>query len=365
MFGDAYRNKKVLVTGHTGFKGSWLCLWLQELGAEVLGFALEPSTMPSHFGLLQKSNMLQIQSEIGDVRNQEHLHQVLGDFRPDIVFHLAAQPLVRLSYETPVDTFDTNVLGTLKLYEACRKVRSVQAIVSITTDKVYENREWCWGYREDDPLGGHDPYSASKAAMEIATRSYRNSFFPIHEYGRSHNVLIATARAGNVVGGGDWAQSRLIPDIAKATHQGEVVRLRNPRAVRPWQHVLEPLSGYLLLGEHLLAGSSAMATEWNFGPPVDQDICVEEVVRTMQGAWPNLRFEIEEQVDQPHEAGLLKLDCSKATQQLKWRPLWSFQQTLETTALWYREHYETNRILTLDNLSNYTALGASREAVWA
>jgi CDP-glucose 4,6-dehydratase len=278
LFNGIYNNKTVLVTGHTGFKGSWLCFWLIQMGAKVIGYSLEPPTSPNHFELLN----LDMVSVIGDIRDSDKLNAVFAQYQPEIVFHLAAQPLVRLSYKEPVETFETNVIGTLKVFEACRNTKSVRAIVNITSDKCYENKEWVWGYRENDPMGGYDPYSASKGCAELVTSSYRNSFFNVNEYGKSHNVLLASCRAGNVIGGGDWAKDRLMTDIMVAVSEGKKVVIRNPRATMPWQHVLEPLSGYLMLGQKLFEGKKEFAQAWNFGPGEQGAITVKEVVENIK-----------------------------------------------------------------------------------
>ena len=278
LFNGIYNNKTVLVTGHTGFKGSWLCFWLIQMGAKVIGYSLEPPTSPNHFELLN----LDMVSVIGDIRDSDKLNAVFAQYQPEIVFHLAAQPLVRLSYKEPVETFETNVIGTLKVFEACRSTKSVRAIVNITSDKCYQNKEWVWGYRENDPMGGYDPYSASKGCAELVTSSYRNSFFNVNEYGKSHNVLLASCRAGNVIGGGDWAKDRLMTDIMVAVSEGKKVVIRNPRATMPWQHVLEPLSGYLMLGQKLFEGKKEFAQAWNFGPGEQGAITVKEVVENIK-----------------------------------------------------------------------------------
>ena len=268
LFSRIYKNKTVLVTGHTGFKGSWLVYWLSQMGAKVVGYSLEAPTTPNHFELLQNNSQFsilnsQLTSIIGDIRDLDKLNQVFSEYKPDIVFHLAAQPLVRLSYENPIETYETNVIGTLKVFEACR-VNNVKAIVNITSDKAYENREWIWGYRENDPMGGYDPYSSSKGCADILATSYRNSYFNIKDYKKTHNTLLATCRAGNVIGGGDWAKDRLITDIMLSVSQNKKVNIRNPYATRPWEHVLEPLSGYLHIGQKLLEEKLEFGDAWNF-----------------------------------------------------------------------------------------------------
>lgn len=270
LFCGVYKKRKVLITGHTGFKGSWLTFWLSQMGADVLGYALEPDTNPNHFSMLD----LPIASVIGDIRDIEHLTRVFDRFQPEIIFHLAAQSLVRRSYDDPAETFKTNVIGTVNIFEACRRTSSVRAVINVTSDKCYENREWLWGYRENDPMGGYDPYSASKGCAELVTSAYRNSFFNLAEYDRKHYTLLASVRAGNVIGGGDWAKDRIMTDIMEAVSQGEKLYIRNPRATRPWQHVLEPLSGYLLLGQKLLEGEKEFAEAWNFGPNDDGAISI-------------------------------------------------------------------------------------------
>jgi CDP-glucose 4,6-dehydratase len=346
-----WKNKQVLITGHSGFKGSWLALWLKELGANVAGFSLHPPSQPNHFQLLR----LDMPSIIGDIRDMNAIHSTLQSHSPEIVFHLAAQALVRYSYKNPVETFETNVMGTANLFESCRQASSVRAIVSIASDKCYENREWVWGYRENDPVGGYDPYSASKGCAEIVASSYRNSFFNLNEYGKSHNVLLASTRAGNVIGGGDWADDRLIPDVMRAVSTGKKVLIRNPRATRPWQHVLEPLSGYLMLGQKLLEGKKEFAEAWNFGSDDAGNLDVENVLRRIRTGWDKLEYEIEANKDNPHEASLLRLDCSKARTRLKWKPVWDIDKTLAVTAQWYKEYYTKDHILSLADLHQYMA----------
>jgi CDP-glucose 4,6-dehydratase len=359
-FGGAYAGRRVLLTGHTGFKGSWLALFLQELGAEVYGYALPPPTQPSHFDLLG----LRMRSEIGDIRDAEHLSRFTAEARPEIVFHLAAQPLVRASYEQPVETYTANVIGSLNVYEACRAVSGVRAIVSITTDKVYENLEWVWGYRENDPLGGHDPYSASKACADLATTSYARSFWPAAEYGKRHETLLCTVRAGNVIGGGDWAKDRLVPDLMRAAAAGEEAVVRSPSSTRPWQHVLEPLSGYLLLGQRLLEGRADLARPWNFGPATEGVLPVEAVVRALVEAWPKLRYRVERPENAPHEAQQLTLDSSLARSSLGWRPAWDGPPSISRTAAWYRALAERDEVCSRAQLIDYATQARALGAVW-
>ena len=347
LFGNIYKKKRVLVTGHTGFKGSWLCAWLTSLGAEVLGFSLDPNTSPNHFELIRSG--LAMESVIGDIRDLDALQRTWTAFQPEIVFHLAAQPLVRLSYEQPVETLHINVLGTANVLEACRHTPSVRAVVNITSDKCYENREWAWGYRENDPMGGHDPYSASKGCAELVTAAYRNSFFS----GDAPRILLASARAGNVIGGGDWAKDRIVTDMMEAASKGKKLRIRNPGATRPWQHVLEPLSGYLLLGQRLLEGKKEYADAWNFGPNDDGAISVIQVVQAMRKAWNRIDYQIEENENNPHEAGLLKLDCSKTKMRLGWKGVWNNRITFTQTAEWYKKFYETGTVITAEQTASY------------
>lgn len=350
MFERGYRSRKVLLTGHTGFKGSWLAFWLQHLGAEVCGYALSAPTDPSHWKLLE----LDMRSELADIRDFQTLEKVFREFQPEIVFHLAAQPLVRASYRNPVETWSTNVMGTLNVFEACRKTSSVRAVINVTSDKCYENREWDRGYREDDALGGYDPYSASKGCSELLTASYRNSYFNNADFGEKHHTLLASCRAGNVIGGGDWAEDRLVPDIMRAVAAGEPVEIRNPYATRPWQHVLEPLSGYLLVGQRLLEGKADCATGWNFGPDNTSDFSVREVAENIKQHWDRIDYRLAPITDAPHEAHLLKLDCTKAREQLGWHPVWDSAATFEKTVNWYREFYETGRLMTESDLTGYT-----------
>ena len=360
LFSGIYKDKTVLVTGHTGFKGSWLCFWLHKMGAKVIGYSLEAPTNPNHIELLN----LDIVSIIGDIRNLEKLNQTFETYKPDIVFHLAAQPLVRLSYENPIETYETNVMGTLKVFEACR-ANNVKAIVNITSDKAYEKKEWIWGYRENDPMGGYDPYSSSKGCADILASSYRNSFFNIKDYKKTHNTLLATCRAGNVIGGGDWAKDRLITDIMISVSLGKKVNIRNPKATRPWEHVLEPLSGYLHIGQKLLEEKVEFAEAWNFGPSDEGSITVEEVVQNVKKHWDKIDYEINSDPNQLHEANLLKLDCSKAHILLKWKDVWDSETTFEKTVKWYKSYYEENKnILTKEDLINYIADAKAKKIEW-
>jgi CDP-glucose 4,6-dehydratase len=361
MFNRIYHNKRVLITGHTGFKGSWLALWLSTMGANVTGYSLRPPTEPNHFDLLE----LDINSLIGDIRDAEKVKRVFKEQQPEIVFHLAAQPIVRFSYKDPVETFSSNVMGTINVFEASRESYTIRAIVNVTSDKSYENKEWPWSYREIDPLGGYDPYSASKGCAEIITSCWRSSFFNIEHYGNSHHTLLSSCRAGNVIGGGDWAADRLIPDIMRAVSQNSRVKIRNPHATRPWQHVLEPLSGYLLLGQRLLEGRKEFAEAWNFGPSEDGNVKVEKIVRQVKRAWPKIDYETGDVSNPPHEAGMLRLDCSKALAKLQWRPVWTGKTAVEKTALWYRAFYESNEVKSMEDLHSYISDAKTKNSVWA
>lgn len=360
LFGGIYKDKRVFLTGHTGFKGSWLTLWLNKLGAEVYGYSLKPVYEPSHYELIEPD----MSETIGDIRDYDKLNKTLQSFNPDIVIHMAAQPLVRLSYREPRETFEANVMGTVNLLNACRESGSLKAVVNITTDKCYENREWVWGYRENDPMGGHDPYSASKGCAELVTSSYRNSFFNIDKYGKDHQILLSSVRAGNVIGGGDWSDDRLIPDIMKATSIGKEVIIRSPESTRPWQHVLEPLSGYLLVGQKLLEGKKEFSEAWNFGPTDEEAITVLKVVESLKKNWPEVEYRLQPDTDNPHEANLLKLDCSKAHMKLKWKGIWNSEQTFEKTAVWYREFYKNRRIISEEQLYYYIEDAGRLKIAW-
>ena len=368
-FGGLYWGKSVFVTGHTGFKGAWLAEWLLCLGARVHGFALPPSTQPALFEQLGLASRLH--HEVGDIRDPVAMKQCILAAQPDFVFHLAAQPLVRLSYEQPVETYATNVMGTINVLQALRELRKPCPAVMVTTDKCYENREWIYGYREEDPLGGHDPYSSSKAAAEIAISAWRRSFF------QNHPVKIASARAGNVIGGGDWAQDRIVPDCIRALQQKQPIPVRNKHATRPWQHVLEPLSGYLQLGAsiHLAALNSQPSTlntlcsGFNFGPNHESNCTVAELVTEVLKHWPG-RWEDKSDPDAMHEAGLLQLSTEKAHARLRWSPVWSFSQAVEHTVTWYRTTAEKPDPavaceLTSAQIDRYTAQACQAGLPWA
>ncbi len=347
-----YQNKKIFITGHTGFKGSWLSLWLYKLGAKIYGYSLTPNTKPSHFEVLNLKDKL-MQNYFADINDIKKLEEAIMESNPEIIFHLAAQPLVRYSYKNPIETFQVNVMGTVNILNIARSLKKLKAIVIITTDKVYENKEWFWGYRENDPLGGYDPYSASKACAEIVTNSMRQSFFNMSNFEKKHQVLIASVRSGNVIGGGDWSEDRLIPDIIKSCANNKVVQIRNPAATRPWQHVLEPLRGYLMLGEKLLLGQKEFATSFNFGPSDEGDLSVEDVLRFASSFWDKISYQIQVDLNAPHEANLLMLDISKARKMLNWTPILNSSQAIEWTIRWYKEFYEKNKILTINHLENY------------
>lgn len=318
----------MFLTGHTGFKGGWIALWLSHLRAKVHGYSLPPPTKPSFFEEIQLQTRL-ASSTIGDIRDLKSLSRAMHTANPSVVIHMAAQPLVRKSYSSPVETFATNVLGTVNVLEAARKAASLRAIVNITTDKCYENQEWVWPYRENDRLGGHDPYSSSKACAELATAAYRNSFLA------PAGVQLATARAGNVIGGGDWARDRLIPDFLRALDAGQTLKIRSPNAIRPWQHILEPLSGYLLLAEDLVKQGTEYADAWNFGPEESDAKQVSWILRHLSEQCPDFRWELDVE-PQPHEAGVLKLDSLKAKLALGWLPRLSLDEAIDLTCTWHQ-----------------------------
>jgi CDP-glucose 4,6-dehydratase len=360
LFSGIYTNKTVLVTGHTGFKGSWLCFWLERMGANVIGYSLETPTEPNHIKLLN----LDMVSIVGDIRDEAKLDKVFTEYNPEIVFHLAAQALVRESYSNPIETYETNVMGTLKVFEACKN-HNVKAIVNITSDKAYENKEQIWGYRESDPMGGYDPYSSSKGCADLLATSYRNSYFNIDDYQKTHNTLLATCRAGNVIGGGDWAKDRLITDIMLSVANNKKVNIRSPKATRPWQHVLEPLSGYLQIGQKLLEEQIEFSDAWNFGPSDEGSISVEQVVKNVKIYWDKIDYEINQKQNDLHEANLLKLDCFKANHYLQWHGIWNSDMTFKMTVNWYKFYYENNIVKTNSDLDTYIKDAKSQNINWA
>ena len=350
-----WNGKRVLMTGHTGFKGSWLSLWLQSMGAEVVGYALAPPTHPSLFEVAKVSQGMT--SVIGDIRDMAKLQSVFAEHNPEIVIHMAAQPLVRYSYKNPVDTYSTNVMGTVHLLEAVRNSPGVKSVVNITTDKCYENREWVWGYRENEPMGGYDPYSNSKGCAELVTSAYRSSFFNANSHAQ-HGVALATVRAGNVIGGGDWAADRLIPDILVAFEQGKIADIRNPHATRPWQHVLEPLRGYLTLAERLFEHGSSFGEGWNFGPNDEDSKPVGWIVEQMAALWGSgAQWQIDTG-QHPHEANYLKLDISKARSRLDWHPALRLNDALELVIDWSKQRLAgaDMRALTLSQIYAHQTL---------
>lgn len=343
-----WKGKRVFVTGHTGFKGGWLTLWLQEMGAIVKGFALEPNTKPNLF--TQAKIEENLDSEIGDITDLNLIKKSIEVFSPEILIHMAAQPLVRLSYKEPILTYATNVMGTANVLEAARSCVNLKSIVSVTTDKCYENKEWEWGYRENEPMGGNDPYSSSKGCAELVTAAYRKSFF-----NDLSTPFLASARAGNVIGGGDWSEDRLIPDILRAFENNKPVIVRNPMATRPWQHVLEPLSGYLVLAQHLYQEGEEYAQGWNFGPRDEDCKSVRWILDNMVAKWGNGAFWKLDENNNPHEAGFLKLDCSKAANKLNWNPKWNLENTLENIIEWHQKYLlgEDIREQCLQEIRNY------------
>ncbi|WP_205523423.1 CDP-glucose 4,6-dehydratase [Rhodopseudomonas sp. BR0C11] len=355
---EFWRGKRVFLTGHTGFKGSWLSLWLQSMGAELTGYALQPPTTPSLFEQARVGDgMTSITADIADL---EQLVRVMRQARPEIVIHMAAQSLVRYSYDHPVETYLTNVMGTVHLLDAVRQTAGVKAVVNVTSDKCYDNREWVWGYREVDAMGGYDPYSNSKGCSELVSSSYRQSFFNPRDYA-VHGVALATARAGNVIGGGDWARDRLVPDIVAAFGKGQPVHIRNPHAIRPWQHVLEPLSGYLELAERVFNDGPACAEAWNFGPSDDDARPVAWIVEQMAGLWgEGAGWRVDDGVH-PHEAGYLKLDVSKARSRLNWHPMLPLGEALKLVVDWAkrREAGADARELTLEQIMSYQMVRSS------
>lgn len=360
LFNDSYKGKTVLVTGHTGFKGSWLSIWLNKLGAKVIGYSLEPPTQPSLYKICKLNE--KITSVIGDVRDAQKLNETFEIYKPDIVFHLAAQPLVRHSYKEPLETYDINIMGTVNLLEIAKNTESLKAVIIITTDKCYENKEWVYGYRETDSMGGYDPYSCSKGCVELIVSSYRNSFF------NEKGISLSSVRAGNVIGGGDWAEDRLIPDFVRSVIANKSLVIRNPLAIRPWQHVLEPLSGYLWLGALMLQDKYKYSGGWNFGPKDSDILSVEAILKIAIKVWGNGRIELDKS-DQPHETNFLKLDISKARSHLKWHPVYDINGAVYKTIQWYKTYYENKNIdmyeYTLKEIENYEREAQIQSLIWS
>jgi CDP-glucose 4,6-dehydratase len=354
---NTWKDRRVFLTGHTGFKGGWLAIWLAARGAKIRGYSLDPSTQPNLFTDARVAGLLD--DDRGDIQDYPKLEASLVDFEPEVVFHLAAQPLLRRSYADPLGTYGTNVMGTANLLEAVRKSASVRAVVCVTTDKCYQNREWAWPYRETDPLGGHDPYSSSKAAAEIVVAAFRDSYFPVNRLS-DHRVAIATARAGNVIGGGDWSEDRLIPDLIRGFESGKPVLIRRPKSIRPWQHVLESLQGYITLAEHLLAGRTEAASAFNFGPSEDDAWPVERIANKLVSLWGSGASWVRDEAPSVHEAHYLKLDSSKARTELCWRPRLNLETAIDWTLQWYRRRKEGTDMLSESRaqIAQYEQLGS-------
>jgi len=353
IFNNVYKGKRVLVTGHTGFKGSWLSIWLQELGAEVIGVGLEPYSARDNYVLSGIGKKIKVDIR-ADIREGQKMKEIFCKYQPEIVFHLAAQPLVRLSYELPVETYETNVMGSINVMEACRITDSVKVVVMVTTDKCYENKEQIWGYRENEAMGGYDPYSSSKGAAEIAINSWRRSFFNPADYGLKHHIAIASARAGNVVGGGDWAKDRIVPDCIRAMEANRPIGIRSPKAIRPWQHVLEPLSGYLLLASKMLKEPTKYCEGWNFGPEQESVVTVWDLATAMIENFGCGELEDISDPDAPHEACLLMLDITKAKTRLAWKPRLNARQCAILTSDWYKRYkYENVYAICVEEICNF------------
>lgn len=352
-FNEFYRGKRVLITGHTGFKGSWLAIWLHELGAKVIGVAKEPTSLQNNFVLSGIGN--RIEADIrADIRNEQQMKEIFCEYQPEIVFHLAAQPLVRMSYDIPVETYETNVMGTIHVLEAIRITSSVKVGIMVTTDKCYENKEQIWGYRENEPMGGYDPYSSSKGAAEIAISSWRRSFFNPLDFCK-HGKTIASVRAGNVIGGGDWAQDRIIPDCIKALEQGKAIEIRNPKAIRPWQHVLEPLGGYMCLAQKMWNAPTDYCEAWNFGPRAESISTVWDVAQKVVDNYGSGVLKDISNVSALHEAKLLLLDISKAKFRLGWEPRMNIDQSIALTVDWYKKYKTSVDVykLCVDEIEKY------------
>lgn len=353
IFNGCYKGKRVLVTGHTGFKGSWLSIWLHEIGAEVIGIGLDPHSERDNYVLSGIGKKIKADLR-ADIRNGREMNDIFAKYQPEVVFHLAAQPLVRRSYEIPVETYETNVMGSINIMEAARMTDSVKVVVMITTDKCYENKEQIWGYRENEPMGGYDPYSSSKGAAEIAISSWRRSFFNPNDYGKKHHISIASVRAGNVVGGGDWADDRIVPDCIRALEAGKPIEIRNPKAIRPWQHVLEPLSGYMLLACKMLQDPLKYCDGWNFGPRTESITPVWDVAKLIVDNYGKGELKDVSNPDALHEAKLLMLDISKAKFKLGWEPRTDVRQCIELTADWYKRYRMENVYqLCVEQINNF------------
>lgn len=354
-FNNVYKGKKVLVTGHTGFKGSWLSIWLRELGAEVIGCSLDPYTEKDNFVLSHLSE--KIVDIRGDIRDRKHLRKVFDKYQPEIVFHLAAQPLVRISYDIPVETYETNLMGTINILEEIRNCGNTKIGIMITTDKCYENKEQIWGYRENEAFGGYDPYSSSKGACEIAIQSWRNSFFNPKDY-EKHGKSIASVRAGNVIGGGDWAKDRIVPDCIRALEEGKDIEIRSPKSIRPWEHVLEPLSGYLLLGQKMMEDPTKYCEGWNFGPNLDAIVNVWEVAEKIVKDYGKGNLKDISDPNALHEAKLLLLDITKSRFELGWKPTLTIDESIELTAEWYKRYVNEDVYkLCVEQINKFSKLG--------
>jgi CDP-glucose 4,6-dehydratase len=367
MFLDIYKGKTVLITGHAGFVGCWFTLWLKELGAKVIGLSLDPVTEPNLFKIIKIEN--RIDHVAGDIRDYTHLLSVFKKYKPEIVFHLAAQPLVRLSYKEPRATYETNVMGTVNVLEAIRNAEFVRAGIMVTSDKCYENRGWVFGYREIDAMGGYDPYSSSKGCAELVTSAYRNSFFNPNDYGKVHDVAISSARVGNIIGGGDWMADRIFPDCVRALSQNKKIIIRNPKATRPWQYVLEPLSGYLWLGALMYKDGAAYSGAWNFGPNDNKMLSVEDIVKLVIKHWGDGDYSVDKD-SHPHEAAFLSLDCSKAHALLKWIPTYDVYTAIKETVNWYKEYYNSTDkdymyTFTCNQLKHYIEHAKEKQIEWS
>lgn len=363
---EVYKNKRVLITGHTGFKGTWMSLWLRELGADVLGYSLDPPTKPSIFESVNLEK--KVKHVIGDIRDENKLFSVFDEFKPEFVFHLAAQPLVRFSYREPKITYETNVMGTVNIFEAIKKTTSVRVFINVTSDKCYENKDWHYGYREIDPIGGNDPYSSSKGCVELITAAYRCSFFNIEKY-HEHKVSISSVRAGNVIGGGDWGEERLVPDCIKSLTKDKDIFIRYSRAIRPWQFVLEPLSGYLWLGALMYNNGIKYGGAWNFGPDNSEIVSVEELVKLIINVWGKGKYCLDTS-SHKHEERRLRLDCGKANDLLKWKSIYNINETVEETVSWYKDYYASTMSSnlhkkSLDHILRYTEKAKKMRVEWS